>query len=258
MKKEPIAIRQRGPQLALFVVVYYLIVILRLRSPVLDLAPRDILPEGESVRSFFGVGLPAAVGPFLFDLDYMVIDRLMAGHSDVALAAIGIVLKVERLPLNTGVGLCLGMVPLAAYNYSSGNIPRMEGILRFTRTVGTGIALGSIALYELFAPGLIRLFIGDAATVALGAGFLRIRALATVLMFLSFIYVHLFQAVGQGGRALFLAVFRWAGVNIPMLFLLNALFGMYGIVWAQLVSDVIVATLSWWIYHRWKKKALGI
>ena len=236
------------------VFVYFLAVILRLRSPVLDFSPRDVLPKGESIRSFFSVGLPAAVGPFLFDLDYMVIDRLMADYSDVALAAVGIVLKVERLPLNVGVGLCLGMVPLAAYNYSSGDLPRMEGILRFTRTVGTGIALVSIALYEIFAPGFIRVFIQDAATVALGASFLRIRAMATVLMFLSFIYVHFFQAVGQGGWALFLAVFRWAGVNIPMLFLLNALVGMYGIVWAQLASDILVALVSWLIYRRFRRQ----
>ena len=240
------------------VFLYFLAVILRLRSPVLTLSPRDALPAWENVRSFFAVGLPAAVGPFLFDLDYMVIDRLMAGHSDVALAAIGIVLKVERIPLSTGVGLCMGMVPLAAYNYSSGDLPRMEGILRFTRTVGTVFALVSIALYEIFAPSILRVFINDSATVTLGASFLRIRAIATVLMFLSFIYVHFFQALGQGGRALFLAVFRWLGVNIPMLFLFNALFGMYGIVWAQFTSDVIVALGSWLTYRNFRRKKLNI
>ena len=32
------------------------------------------------------------------------------------LAALGIVLKAERLPLNIGIGICLGMTPLVAYN----------------------------------------------------------------------------------------------------------------------------------------------
>ena len=89
---------------------YFVITILRLHSPILHFSLRDGAPSTAHLASFFGVGVPAALGPFLFDLDYIVLDRLMASHSDIALAAIGIVLKVERLPLNVGIGLCLGMM----------------------------------------------------------------------------------------------------------------------------------------------------
>ena len=125
----------------------------------------------------------------------------------------------------------------------------MKSVLYAARTAGIAISIGSIALYELFAPYLIRIFIGDEATVALGTDFLRIRALATIMMFLSFIYVHYFQALGKGNTALLLIVMRWLMVNIPMLFLLDRLFGMYGLAWSQLLSDIIVAFLSWVIYR---------
>ena len=179
----------------------------------------------------------------------------MASYSDRALAAIGIVLKVERLPLNAGVGLCLGMVPLAAYNFAAGNLRRMDDVLTFTRRGGIAISVVSIVLYELF-PDLIRLFLNDAVTVDYGSRFLRVRALATIVMFLSFIYVHFFQAVGRGGYTLGLAVSRWALINIPMLFVLNALFGIYGIVWSQSVSDCIVALYSFLIYRRFRRRTV--
>ncbi len=235
---------------------YFLTVIARLDSPVLTLSARVGLPQRAHLRSFLAIGLPAAVGPFLFDLDYIVIDRLMAAYSDRALAAVGIVLKVERLPLNAGVGLCLGMVPLAAYNYASGDLRRMDAVLTFTRRTGVVIALVSIALYELFAPELIRLFLSDAVTVEYGSRFLRIRALATIVMFLSFIYVHFFQGVGRGGYALGLAVSRWALINIPMLFLFDALFGMLGIVWAQFAGDCVMALASFLFYRRFRRKTV--
>ena len=180
----------------------------------------------------------------------------MASYSDRALAAIGIVLKVERLPLNTGVGLCLGMVPLAAYNYAAGNLRRMDDVLTFARRAGIVFSLVSIVLYELFASELIRVFLSDEVTVAYGSRFLRIRALATIVMFLSFIYVHFFQGVGRGGYALGLAVGRWAMINIPMLYLLNAIFGMPGIVWAQFVSDCIVALFSALFYRRFRRRTV--
>ena len=235
---------------------YFIITILRLHNPILHFSLRDGLPGTALLASFFGVGLPAAMGPFLFDLDYIVLDRLMAAHSDIALAAIGIVLKAERLPLNVGIGLCLGMVPLAAYNYSAGNLPRMQSVLNTARTAGVGISVGSIALYELFAPYLIRIFINDPDTVALGTDFLRIRVLATIMMFLSFIYVYFFQALGQGRVALFLVIMRWLMINIPMLFILDRLFGLYGLAWSQFVSDCLVALLSWLLYRTYRKKHL--
>ena len=125
----------------------------------------------------------------------------------------------------------------------------MQAVLHAARTAGIVISLGSIVLYELFAPFLIRVFIGDAATISLGTDFLRIRVLATIMMFLSFIYVHYFQALGQGRTALFLIIMRWLMINIPMLFLLDLFFGQYGLAWSQLVSDTLVAILSWVIYR---------
>ena len=236
--------------------IYFIVLILRLHNPILHFSLRDGLPEAPALASFFGVGLPAAMGPFLFDLDYIVLDRLMAAHSDIALAAIGIVLKVERLPLNVGIGLCLGMVPLAAYNYSAKNIPRMNEVFRAARTAGILISIGSIILYELFAPQLMRIFIGDPATIALGSDFLRIRMLATIMMFLSFIYVYFFQALGHGRMSLLLVVLRWLAVNIPMLFVLDHFFGQYGLAWSQFISDTFVALLSWAVYCMYRRKNL--
>ena len=51
------------------------------------------------------MGVPSSITTFLFDLDYIVIDHLMAEYNDIALAAAGIVL----LPLNIGIGICQGM-----------------------------------------------------------------------------------------------------------------------------------------------------
>ena len=79
----------------------------------------------------------------------MCIRDRAAGYGDIPLAAIGIVLKAERLPLNVGIGLCQGMMPIAAYNYSSGNYKRMKEVVSFSRMVGLVIAVISIILLSL-------------------------------------------------------------------------------------------------------------
>ena len=145
-------------------------------------------------------------------------------------------------------------MPLVAYNYAAGNRKRMEDTIRLSRRLGLIVAAVSILLYELFAGQFIRIFIADPQTIEMAAGFLRIRVLATPLMFLSFFTVYLFQAFGMGKISLFLGVMRWLVFNIPMLFILNSIFGMYGIVWSQVTADILTVALSFYVYHRWGPK----
>lgn len=241
------------------VCIYFIAVLIRLGKvePILRLSSPLNVPSGQSIAGVFTVGVPSAIVTFLFDLDYIVIDRLMSGYTDIALAAVGIVLKAERLPLNVGIGICQGMVPIVAYNYSAKNYSRMNAAKGYSMRLGLVCAAVSIVLYEIFAGQIMGIFINNAETVALGTGFLRARVLATPLMFLSFFHVHLFNGFGEGGYALFLGVMRWLVFNIPMLFLLNAVFGMYGIVWSQVTADVLTVALSLWVYRRYERMTFG-
>lgn len=161
----------------------------------------------------------------LFDLTNIVINRLAAGHGDIELAAMGIVLKVERLPLNIGIGICLGMAPLVAYNYASGNRKRMKNFFVATRYAGLLVSVLCVLFYRFFAPYIMRAFISDNAMVNFGTEFLQSRCFATPFMFLSFHMVHFMQAVDRGKVSFLLAVIRQICLNIPILFLMDICLG---------------------------------
>ena len=168
----------------LIICVYFLIVIYRLKNSILSLAVKNFRASVQNIKSIFYVGVPAAIAVTLFDVTYIIIDKLISLYGDIPLAAVGIVLKAERLPLNVGIGLCMGMMPLAAYNYSSGNFKRMREAVNFSRLVGLVIGFVSVALYEIFAADIMKIFIEDSQTVELGTQFLRARTLATPFMFI--------------------------------------------------------------------------
>ena len=233
---------------------YFLIVIYKMRDTgILSLSIKNIIPPRKNIYSVFSVGVPAAIAVFLFDLTYIIIDRLAAGHGDIPLAAVGIVLKAERLPLNIGIGLCQGMMPLAAYNYSSGNFKRMSEVVNYSRKVGLIFGFVSVVLYEIFASSIMKIFIADVQTVELGTQFLRARTLATPFMFICFHLVNFFQAVGHGDKALALGAARWVVFNIPLLFIMDYIFGMNGIVWTQVVADILMTIVSLIVYKKFER-----
>jgi putative MATE family efflux protein len=236
------------------VVIYFIFTYLKAGKNTILRVSISEYPSLSSLKAIFGVGLPAAAGIFMFDLCNIVINRLSASYGDIELAAIGIVLKAERLPLNIGVGICMGMVPLLAYNYSSGNTERMDAFFRFARAVGLVIGIISVILYYVFAPYIMKAFIENEQTVMYGTQFLRARCFATPLMFLCFSMVHFTQAIGRGKESFILAFIRQIVFNIPLLIILNRLFNMTGIVWAQATADFFTVVISYMIYFRVRKQ----
>ena len=229
--------------------VYFICIYRRVKDRSILALPRRIERiKKTSMQSLLGVGVPAGMSLLLFDVTNMVINRLSASYGDFQLAAMGIVLKVERLPLNIGIGICLGMVPLAAYNYASKNYARMRSFLSTARLAGLCVAAVSVALYYFGAPWLIHTFIKEPVTAAYGVQFLRARCFATPFMFLSFQMVHFMQAVGRGRTSFALAVIRQLCLNVPLLLILNALFGIEGVIHTQMTADILNVIISYIIY----------
>jgi len=126
----------------------------------------------------------------------------------------------------------------------------MKAFFAAARLAGLCVALVSIVLYFFGAPWLIRTFIREPATAGYGIQFLQARCFATPFMFLSFHMVHFMQAVDRGKISLYLAVIRQLCLNVPIMLLLNALFGMIGIIWTQMTADIFNVLISYLVYIR--------
>ncbi len=237
---------------------YFVIICIKIqKNTVIGVSLRQGLPERSSIIEIFSVGIPAGVSVLLFDIANMIANKKMAIHGDTALAAYGIVTKVERLPLNIGIGICLGMIPLIAYNYAAKNRERMKQIFNCARILGVTIAVLCVIFYHSFSAAIITFFIGDAETIQLGTAFLQARCFATPFMFLCFNMVHYFNAIGRGKISFWLAVVRQIVFNIPIMLILNNRYGAYGLVWTQLVADACTVLVSYVVYFWVTRKETG-
>ena len=230
------------------------------KKSVISLNPRKAILENEYVKSVFAVGIPSALGSLLACLANIVINNLASGYSkelgDVPVAAIGIAKKIDMLPMNVGFGLCQGMMPLVAYNFASGDHKRMRAIARAARNASLIFAAFCVVLFQIFAPSIAGIFNGHKETVEMSTDFLRILCLAVPFMLFNLQISFSFQAMGMGKQSLILSSLRQGVVNIPLLFVMNYFFGLYGIVWTQLISDIITGIISYIIYRRSLKKLM--
>ena len=237
------------------VLIFFIITFMRLRGKtVLSLAPKFIRSGAKYIGQICAVGFPSAVSSALASVSNMTINRLVVGYGDIPLAAMGIVKKIDMLPLNVGMGLCQGMMPLVAYNYAAKNYERMRAFTRAARNAGIIFALACVLCFEIFAGQIVALFIEDPETLRYGTNFLRICCLFTPIMVCNFQMNYTFQAMGKGKHSLLLAASRQGLVNIPLLFLMNYLFGLYGVTWTQIISDSITFIVGMSLYRNVYKK----
>ena len=230
----------------------------------LSMKLKDAARIGKDERaSLFAVGIPSAFLTGLFDVANIFLNALMAQHGDLQLAAIGIVMKAERLPNAINIGLCQGMLPLVAYNYSSGDLSRMNSVIRTAQRWGLLIAAVSCVLFELFAAGIVHVFlstsvgnVGNAvATIGFAAVFLRLRAPASLPQFLNYSTSFCLQAVGDGRDTMLHAVVRELVFYIPFMFLLNAAFGANGLATGLLAGEICGAAFALFLLRRWKRRS---
>ena len=209
----------------------------------------------EHKKSLFTVGVPSALLTGLFDVASVCVNKLAAAHDDLVLAAFGIVMKVERIPNAVNIGICQGMMPLVAYNYASGNRTRMHAAVRTARNYGLLVSGVSILLLELFARPVTELFLstsaGDPAgalvTVGFAAAFLRVRCLAAPVQLINYHSSFSLQAVGNGKLTLLHAFVRELGIYIPLMLLLDRLFGQMGLAAALPVGEGLAAVFALWL-----------
>ena len=110
------------------------------------------------------------------------------------------------------------------------------------------ISLGFLAMitvgYYIGAPGLVKMFMDNTAIVAYGSKFLRGLCLSLVFLNMDFMAVGVFQACGLGRKSLIFAILRKIVLEIPILLLLNRLFPLYGLAYAQPAAEIILAAAA--------------
>lgn len=183
-------------------------------------------------------------------LNQFIVNRMAADYGDIPLAAAGIIKRVYQFPYSAAIGIGQGMLPLVAYNYASGNYSRMRQTIRCAMIFSMAFASVLITVYELLPSQIIRLFINERTTIVLAADFLRIVCTAMPFVIFNFQICYVFQAMGMGKEALIISACRQGIIYIPMILLMNAVFKMYGVIWAQTITDMLALLISVVLYMK--------
>jgi putative MATE family efflux protein len=222
--------------------LYFFILLYRKRGQTyVCIDPRKFSFRKDIVLGVCGVGIPASIQNLLNVTGMTILNNFTSAYGADAVAAMGIVQKINMVPVQVLLGFSQGIMPLVSYNYTSGNRKRMkEAILFAMKVILPSITLVSV-LYYFGAQNLVRLFMDNEAIIAYGTRFMRGFCLGLPFLCIDFLAVGVFQALGMGRRALIFAIMRKIILEIPAIFVLNYFFPLYGLAYTQFTAEVVLA-----------------
>ena len=235
--------------------VYFFVLLYKKRGKTfVCIKPSMFRARREIVLGIFGVGIPASIQNLLNVTGMTVLNNFTSSYGADAVAAMGIVQKINMVPMQVAMGFSQGIMPLVSYNFASGNSPRMKKTVAFTAKIVVCFLTTMTAVFYFGAEMLIRLFMKNQIIVDYGTKFLRGMCLGLVFLAVDFLAVGVFQACGMGKKALVFALLRKVVLEIPALFILNHIYPMYGLAYAQCSAEVILAITACIVLLRLFKK----
>ena len=216
--------------------------------------PRRFRLKKQIVMEVCGVGIPASIQNLLNVTGMTILNNFTASYGADAVAAMGITYKIYLVPMQITLGFSQGIMPLISYNFTSGNRKRMKDTILFAMKIMLPILTVVTVVYFICSEQLVQLFMQDITIVAYGGRFLKGFSLGLMFLCVDFLAVGVFQALGLGRYALVFAVMRKIVLEIPALFILNRLFPLYGLAYAQCTAEFVLAICAvFMLRHIFKK-----
>ena len=219
--------------------LYFIVLLWRRRGETkIVLSPKLYTLKLDIPRGVLLVGLPSCIMNLMGVSSNIVINTLLNGYTNAAVAGIGVAKKIDMLSYSIATGMSQGALPLIAYNFSAGNYERMRKAIKLDFLYSLIIAVaGSLFLFTCAGP-IVQAFIDDAETVEYGQYFQRVICITGPCISVTMLSITTFQSVGREFTPAVLSILRKGGLDMPFMLLFNSLFGVKGIVWATPTADM--------------------
>lgn len=200
-------------------------------------------------KGVLAIGIPASLNSMLMSTSNIIINNLMAVHGDMAVAGLGVAMKVNMIAVMLLIGVGTGIQPLLGYCFGAGNRKRFKGVLRFSICMSIILSALMTTICYFGAGPMVNAFLKEANAYQYGMEFARTLILSGPVLGVLFVMINTIQAMGAAMPSLILSISRQGLLYIPIVFSFSYLYDSPKmLVMAQPITDYLTVALSLILY----------
>ena len=191
------------------------------------------------------IGIPTLIFQLLTSLSIGMMNDAAKNYGNSALAAMGPLTKIMSMGSLVVFGFLKGFQPIAGFSYGAKKFDRLFKAIKISILWST-IFCGIFALISIIFPTqMMSLFTkGDIEMVKIGSVALRAQGITFIFFGFYTVYSFLFLVMGKAKEGCILGACRQGICFIPLILILPKYWGLYGILYAQPIADILCAVIT--------------
>jgi multidrug efflux pump len=227
-----------------FAALFYILHLMS-KKTILSINPKDYKIGDRICTGVLAIGIPASLNSMLMSISNILINNVMTRYGDMAVAGLGVAMKVNMIVVMLLIGLGTGVQPLLGYCFGAGNRKRYMAVLRFSLILAFCMSAVMTVICYCGAGPLVTAFLDNDDAFGYGMSFSRIYILSGPVMGILFVLINAIQSTGAAIPSLILSVSRQGILYIPILVVFSRIFDEARMVaLAQPVTDYLAAALA--------------
>lgn len=220
--------------------LYYILWFLRGRSS-LSISPKYFSMKDGIFSGVMAVGLSASLANLFSSVSAILVNTRLSNfdNGDLLVAGFGVTSKITMIVTLIAIGIGSGVQPFFGYCFGAKKKGRLISGIKFSSVFATVFCAVIAVLCFIFAEPIVKIFLTDERALSAGMHFTRILMSTGWLIGVFIVCQNALQAFGAAAPALLAIVFRQGIIFVPAMFIMEAVIGVDGLMWAQPVADLL-------------------
>lgn len=224
------------------------------RHPSLVSIGRYFSPRWRIITAILRVGVPALVMEFAALLVMVFMNRILMVYGSVAVAVLGVFLRIRSLVYMPVFGLTQGVMPVAGFAYGAGLQDRVKETMIKASALAFFLIAAVWGFIQWNPAWIMHFFSHNPQLTRLGEDCLRWATLVLPLMGPLIVLTAILQAVDRGLEAMWLSLFRQMLAFLPLVMFLPPWLGLKGVWLSFALSELLAALLGVFFFKTlWKQ-----
>ncbi len=197
------------------------------------------------VRFISYMGFAAAINQLAIALFQIVMNNVLVYYgaksvygSDIPLASVGVITKVNMLLMGIVIGISQGCQPIFGFNYGAGKYHRVKHAYKDAAVIATVISVAAWICFLLFPRQITALFgTGNELYFHFAEQYFRIFMILTFLNGIQPLTSNFFASIGKAKLGAAMSLTRQVIFLIPLIVILPIFFGIDGVLYAGPAAD---------------------
>ncbi len=213
---------------------------------------KDFKLEGSIFKIIISIGMASCINQMAMMIVQIALNNVLRVYgsmsiygSDIPLACVGVISKVNVILISIIIGISQGCQPILGFNYGAKNYARVKETYKKAIKIGLCVSVVAFLCFQLFPRQIVAIFgSGSELYFRFAERYFRIYMMMTIINCLQPLTSTLFSSLGKAKLGIVMSLTRQVIFLLPLIVLLPIFFGIDGVMYAGPISDTAAATLA--------------